>query len=147
MREIKFRAWNIPKEQMATVFQIGEKHGEYSLLAHPREVIYCDPTDAEKQKDSNGYVLFKGQYYLMQYTGLLDRHAKEIYEGDVIHLTDKSKDSTWGTDEKKVIEFDGGAFRFDGMNIFEMKGYGGYPKGQLVFEIIGNIYENPELLK
>ena len=71
-----------------------------------------------------------------QYTGLRDKNGKEIYEGDVFT-------SEWRRD-RHVIQFSGGAFR----------GSPGTGVG-FVFDtyesststILGNIYENPELLK
>ena len=78
---------------------------------------------------------------LMQYTGLKDKNGKKIFEGDIVQRKD------WHTDEngscrlsddnsymkKSVIEFDLG------------KVFQGYNTGDS-YEIIGNIYENPELL-
>ena len=71
---------------------------------------------------------------VMQYTGLKDKNGKEIYEGDIVrHATDEGV--------YKVIFEDGG---FYVKNLFE---YDFQTINEYPLEIIGNIYENPELLK
>lgn len=78
-----------------------------------------------------------GALVLMQFTGLLDSKGKEIYEGDII----KTK---WGGIGK--IEFDDGTFVYlfeDGKNMQRLTEESIKEKES---EIIGNIYENPELL-
>ena len=65
---------------------------------------------------------------------------------DIVHVQDNSHDPIWGTDEKHSIVFEGGAFRMDTLNIYELLGWGGYPRA-LTLEIIGNIYEHSDLLK
>ena len=69
---------------------------------------------------------------LMQYTGLKDKNGREIYEGDRV------KFSCIDFAAVATIEFKDGAFRESHY------GYG-LPKSHYM-EIIGNIYENPELL-
>lgn len=72
-----------------------------------------------------------------QYTGLKDRNDKEIYEGDIV----LNNGSTLQMKDREVVEFEnGGAFPFSicgwECTIHPEK-----------CEVIGNIYENPELLK
>jgi len=71
----------------------------------------------------------------MQFTGLLDKAGKEIYEGDIVEETGN------GNKDKYEIIFEKGEFRFRGKSSFSIRG---------VFldltEVIGNIYENPKLL-
>ena len=73
---------------------------------------------------------------LMQYTGLKDKNGKEIYEGDIV---------------KNVIN--GSILRVEfgtwGITFINGEGQSVFPKnnGKLELEVIGNIYENPELLE
>ena len=72
----------------------------------------------------------KEDYVLMQYTGLKDKNGKEIYEGDIV----KTK---FGNG--KVF------MRLGCWFIENQKELGYYSNYEL--EVIGNIYENPELLE
>lgn len=75
---------------------------------------------------------------LMQSTGLLDKNGKEIFFGDVCRVDWNDKrypphciEIEWN-DEKCSIDIEGGSPKSDCANHYE---------------VIGNIYENPELLK
>ena len=70
---------------------------------------------------------------IMQYTGCEDRNGKEIYEGDIVITPDRKQPYT--------IEFGGGKFYLDG------KEEGEDLTDPLWIKVIGNIYENKELLK
>jgi len=87
---------------------------------------------------ASGQVMIKPSYYIfMQYTGLKDKNGKEIYEGDLL-------EADWPNPSK--VEFVNGKY---------MKSFFDYANDRFVPEIIvtdqdeviGNIYENPELLK
>lgn len=74
---------------------------------------------------------------LGEYTGLKDKNSKEIYEGDVV---------AWNTGEKFVVRWFVPHAKF--LYRYIKKGYGiDNDAGSHEVEIIGNIYENPELLK
>ena len=76
-------------------------------------------------------------YPIMQYTGLHDKNGKEIYEGDILQI----RFFEYGPDEVVFIDA-----------CFELYGKDGHYACDLkqvysVSEVVGNIYENPELLE
>ena len=77
----------------------------------------------------------------MQYTGLKDKNGKEIYEGDVV----KCEGIT--AIVKYVVEPAIAGFVFDQDNCGAYREYAvDEQKRTIHYEVIGNIYENPELL-
>lgn len=76
---------------------------------------------------------------LMQFTGLLDRDGREIYEGDVV------RGQVYEYHGDFEVTFDEGAFSLRVSADYSPCLYEGIPETQL--EVIGNIYENPGLLK
>ena len=124
MREIKFRAWDKENEKMMKVSSLHLENKEISV------------------KENGTFHLFRMQD-LMQYTGVKDKNGKEIYEGDIV-LIKLDETSTW---HKTVVGFKKGVFiadlidKEDYVYIFH-HGFTGDD-----FEIIGNIYENKNLLE
>lgn len=80
---------------------------------------------------------------LGQYTGLTDKNGTKIFEGDIVEGLDfTAEDGGYG-----VVTFDDGAFEVVGScynNIVGTFHENYYGKD---FEVIGNIHDNPELLK
>lgn len=72
-----------------------------------------------------------------QYTGLHDKNGKEIYEGDIVKI--KYRDEDIG---KVIYEHNGFSIDVTNMN----KNYGRVSFVNNFIEVIGNIYDNPELL-
>ncbi|MFX3842306.1 hypothetical protein HO913_02785 [Streptococcus suis] len=81
---------------------------------------------------------------LMQSTGLFDKNGKEIFEGDVVLENGWRKVAvSFGTQE--IEENFGDKRIFQGFNLALG---GGYPEAIMVdFEVLGNIYENPDLVE
>lgn len=121
MREIKFRAWNIATKTMIDLKKI---------------------TPLALNMDTDGLFLpFSEGLPLMQYIGLKDVDSKEIYEGDIVELKSGSAyevvwdKSGWGLIHAKR---DGDKYGVYRRNI-------DLDSDNKV--VIGNIYENPELLQ
>ena len=126
MREIKFRAWS------------GRKMIEHVGVIPSLPLNDIDRLDIQGEVYLNPY-----KWNLMQYTGLKDRNGKKIFEGDICR-NDKAVDSEWCFE---IYWSDTASFEGRCPDNFEKL------PGDMIFplvgklEIIGNIYENPELLK
>ena len=129
-REIKFRIWDIENKEMLKVQELDFEPTFYGGRIAIRPDQYNDYFDTEDM-------------ILMQYTGLNDKNGKEIYEGDVVYCQTKYGKA------KAIIKFIDGKFVAywnsalthpeDGHHIacYEINKR---------FEVIGNMYDNPELL-
>ena len=89
---------------------------------------------------------------LGQYIGLKDKNGIEIYEGDIVKINKHSYDYGLKKDEIGEIKFIDGAFGFyrektkNEYYFNDLATENGY--GELdYYEVIGNIYDNPELLE
>ena len=80
---------------------------------------------------------------LMQYTGLKDKNGKEIYEGDIVKML--REDNCFGEEDYEET------FVIEQPEYYELsdKSSGGADGDRPIksMEVIGNIYENPELIK
>ena len=118
-REIKFRAW--VKEAMPQVI--------FQDNMQPVKIINWE--QGSFATESAAWFDIGGKAPLMQFTGLLDKNRKEIYEGDII------EDSVGNA----VVIFKDGAFRID-IAFCPILGEYNYS-----CSVLGNIYENPNLRK
>ena len=127
MREIKFRAWNRIENTMYYT------HYKYSYHLH----------EFAKLKEFFGILDdVKDQFTdPMQYTGLKDNDGKEIYESDILEYKH--------TGEIVIVDWDSeiGCYIFDNENEKEQDVYICDMSLSNEYKIIGNKYENPELLE
>lgn len=92
---------------------------------------------------THSWSLLREYEILMQYIGLKDKNGKEIYEGDIL------KSSTKLADYFEVYYSDGG-FKYRNKSKFidlSFAGHNHLGKILSILEVVGNIYENPQLLK
>jgi len=135
----KFRAWHKKKmyysDSQKDAELLGAKLGE-SIMARFMKRFYLHP-----------------DCILMQSTGLKDSQSKEIYEGDIVRKESwrVKRDSPPGTncDFRKRFDKDGPWEKFYSYKVVEEREfftdseYGENPKE---FEVIGNVFQNKELL-
>jgi uncharacterized phage protein (TIGR01671 family) len=149
-REIKFRAYDKERKKIK-FFDLKEIYADcYHNVGFLK--------NAPHQHENDGWE----QFELMRFTGLLDKNGKEIYEGDIISTPHFFNWTITGYEKRKVF-FKDGAFGvkenehgfialkslFKGVESSKtyISNYGEvYREFQPVFEVIGNIYQNPELI-
>ena len=121
MREIKFRAWDKKRKEILRITMMD--FAEWWVSCRPPGT-QVDPLEyGERNSFKNEET---DRHILMQYTGLKDKNGKEIYEGDIL-------DATWGY--RGEVEMDTFLMATLECTISDD------------VEVIGNIYENPELLE
>ena len=148
MREIKFRAWDKKSKKMRQVVEIVFNTGFYlEPNDNTVKLIWVKGYDVIEQKD----IMMKREkdFELMQYTGLKDKNGKEIYDGDIL-LRKTRNDDEWATIvlvKYGKVEFSFLHKLYNRINNPHVRWQRGTYQGLETYgEVIGNIYENPELL-
>jgi len=129
MREIKFRAW---VDYEKAFEEKGEDFMEYDLGVWGKEECVILSDNSEIGFDD---------CVLMQFTGLKDKNGKEIYEGDILRIKFTDCES-----DKEIFIFLKCIFE-EGKFILKDYNDGTYLFEDEIVEVIGNIYENLELLE
>jgi uncharacterized phage protein (TIGR01671 family) len=147
MREIKFRGKRLDNGEWAygafvpdAIEQIHGKMVEWGFIRRYKPYQTVESAEMiEVYRNTVG-----------QYTGLKDKNGAEIYEGDIVELTNTYK----GMNTKSIVEIAFIDFTFAGKwrDEYSPSGYMYNPLGSYNFpivtiEVIGNIYDNPELLQ
>ena len=135
MRVVKFRAWDKEIEKIYPVLKIDFVEEWVSMYS----------------KIAGRHYNWLNNLVLMQYTGLEDKNGVEIYEGDILEL--RANPFNKKRDLFQVVFKDGG-FRDEWNNYIGQylppdirNRQGGRVRLNEACEVVGNIYENPELLQ
>lgn len=132
MREIKFRAWDKVTKQLVEIDSIGWVN----------DALYIEVSLPDPRGNEQTYRVSRAttNCEIMQYTGLKDKNGKEIYEGDI-----RVGKYYFQEEAKRGVEV---------MTWHEKEGYWywknvspSYIPDFIEVEVIGNIYENPELVQ
>ena len=85
---------------------------------------------------------------LGQYTGLKDKNGKKIFEGDILEYIGKREDNMNKVYRRKVVFHEGMfALLSKELQAYSALNYHGMKDGRSAWRVIGNIHDNPELLK
>ena len=129
MKKIEFRAWLKREKQMVDI----------------REINFVSEQISFETKDDILFALFD-EIELMQYVGIKDKNGKKIFEGDILNIC--------GFIDRDVVEYDNYYVSYV-LKSYDKNGevicitplikYSSFNSPKL--EVIGNIYDNPELLE
>lgn len=144
MRPIKYRAWNKELKQMRQILvlemepkefpQTSTRVAIYTVFDHPCVHSALIKARFAKWRETECVV--------MQFTGLLDKNGKEIYEGDMVNVVEFKPGKEINDDYYKVI-YKNGSFKLSNPK----NNHEGFPYlGWEHSVVVGNIYEHPHLL-
>ena len=141
MREIKFRVY---LDKMYYQNEYAEYDTNLVGIDFLNKTVtfasYTDGTDVdnlEKYSFDENNILYEKDLKIMQYSGLKDKHNKEIYEGDIVIHHSKMHKIIFNAEEARFVLRD---------DEFELE----IPftnNNNKRMEVVGNIYENSELIK
>lgn len=150
MREIKFRAWDNDNDRWVESFSI-RNDGAFEEMIDQDNIKYYNGCEI-------GSMILGGNIELMQYTGLKDKNGKEIYEGDIFgRYKDKYNKNSEG-ESLDVVAYVGWDSEYGCYDIYEKflnDKFNEYEEDKSdkfdncnwsSYKVIGNLFENPELI-
>ena len=132
-REIKFRAWDNKNKLFIT-------NDEYMIGLDGKFYRMDFYSGISGYEDGNLIWNELKDIILMQYTGLKDKNGKEMYEGDIVKIMQETKTFF----DKVIYDNHLCSFRFEGLS--DYCDFCDWLREGAEFEVVSNIYENPELI-
>lgn len=149
--QIKIKAWQKLHKKMVDVTEMRfDGSGKIKSISTyrenqcPRSITYSDINeDFRLERDGESCL------ELLRYTNIKDKNDREIYDGDTIKFTERTINGRTFTHVCQVFQSENGAWRVEGYPDFktEHKTRRELYSVRHFCEVIGNKYENPELLK
>lgn len=128
-RVIKFRAWHTGINKMFSANEMGDD--QLTIMPDGRGFINV-------HGDHTHLSQFMTQMVAMQFTGLLDKNGKDIYEGDIIRYGLYETETESAIEYTGVVEFITGQFECGTAPLYAIVDWGA--------DVIGNVHENPSML-
>lgn len=138
----KFRAWHKKRKKMYEVL-----HFHTATWDNGGEWVTAKGFNIITQQDIHIQIEPKDSF-IMQCTGLKDKNGREIYDGDILKFKLLEDFAAFGTNEKYVEIIAPVIYEYGGFFIEQSENsifLGQLPMREI--EVVGNIYENPELLR
>jgi uncharacterized phage protein (TIGR01671 family) len=127
MREIKFRVWIKRYNKIFTLESLKWSDDKLIISANtPNGGLHNVWFDADELDNLSNVI------HLMQYTGLFDKNGTPIYEGDILKIGNSNIEVIWDKNNA-CFTLKSNHFHLGFQSIF--------------YEVIGNIYEHPNLLE
>ncbi|RRD39292.1 hypothetical protein EII29_07750 [Leptotrichia sp. OH3620_COT-345] len=134
MREIKFKIWDKQGNKFLESYDDGYVKIEYVLNTKGELFEWIESSEGGGDFMNE---LEQKNFIITQYTGVKDKRGKEIYEGDIVILNDSEEEY------KCVVKYKYGSYILENRYFTEQLSN----CEERFLEVIGNIYENRELLE
>ena len=136
MREAKFKAFLRSNQRLPNGITLGYEKFPRGIYEVMDLNLASEIVTLWSEKEQTCFEVSFRKVELMQYTGLNDQNGIEIYEGDIV------KKSSGAVGQVVYLKVTAGFKLYNAGQVFDL-----FEADARYLEVIGNIYENPELLK